>query len=135
MHQADSVADVASKTASLRFPLIVKPDSQGSSLGLGIARTGDELQSAVKAAARGGSDTFAIVEPFILGLRVHGGNPRPPDALPLLGALSHRRACSITEAKYESAITEYPVRPLGLLPSETVAEIEHAAVSGRRGRF
>jgi D-alanine-D-alanine ligase len=123
LHQADSAADIASKTASLRFPVIVKPDSQGSSLGLGIARTGDELQSAVRAALA--IDPFVIVEPFIVG-REFTVAILGRQTLPLLEIVAPAGLFDY-EAKYESAITEYRF-DTGLLP-ETVADIEHAAVA------
>jgi D-alanine-D-alanine ligase len=106
LHRADTEADIAGKTAALRFPLVVKPDSQGSSLGLGLARTADELQAAVRSALA--LDAFVIVEPFIVGreftVAILGRQP-----LPLL---------AMTEHRFET----------GLLP-ETAAEIEEVAVA------
>jgi D-alanine-D-alanine ligase len=123
VHQADSPADVAAKTAALRFPLIVKPDSQGSSVGLGLARTADELQAAVKEAAK--FDDFVMVEPLVVGreftVSLLGRKP-----LPLLEVITPGGLFDY-EAKYESAMTEHRF-DTGLLP-ETAAEIEQAAVA------
>jgi D-alanine-D-alanine ligase len=123
VHQGDSPADIVAKTAALRFPLIVKPDSQGSSLGLGLARTADELLAAVKAAAA--FDDFVLVEPLIVGreftVAVLGRQPLPMVEVIAPGGLFDY------EAKYECAMTEY-VFDTGLLP-ETAAEIERAAVA------
>ncbi|HEY4312482.1 MAG TPA: D-alanine--D-alanine ligase [Pirellulales bacterium] len=123
VHQGDSPADVAAKTAGLRFPLIVKPDSQGSSLGLGLARTADELQAAVRAAAK--LDDFVMIEPFILG-REFTVAMLGRQALPLLEVVT--AGCLFDfQAKYESAMTEYRFET-GLLP-ETAAEVEQTAIA------
>jgi D-alanine-D-alanine ligase len=123
LHRADTEADIAGKTAALRFPLVVKPDSQGSSLGLGLARTADELQAAVRSALA--LDAFVIVEPFIVGreftVAILGRQP-----LPLLEVVAPAGLFDY-EAKYESAMTEHRFET-GLLP-ETAAEIEEVAVA------
>ena len=124
MHQADSVADVASKTASLRFPLIVKPDSQGSSLGLGIWR-------APATSCRRPSERRRRSIRSRLSSRLSSGANSPwqssAASLCRCSRLSHRPGCSITKPNTKVAMTEYRF-DTGLLP-ETVAEIEHAAVA------
>ena len=123
VHEADTAADIAGKTATLRFPLVVKPDSQGSSLGLGLARNGDELQAAARAALA--LEPFALVEPHISGreftVAILGRQP-----LPLLEIISPGGLFDY-EAKYESAMTDYRF-DTGLMP-DTAAEIEHTAVA------
>ncbi len=123
VHQSDSPGDIAAKAAGLRLPLIVKPDSQGSSLGLGLARTGAELQAAVQHAAA--VDPFVLIEPYIVGreftVAVLGRQPLPMLEVVTPGGLFDY------EAKYESAMTEYRFAT-GLLP-DVVAEIEQTAVA------
>ncbi len=123
VHQADSEADIAGKTAGLRLPVVVKPDSQGSSLGLSMAHTGDELQVAVKRALA--YDAFALVEPYIFGreftVALLGRQPLPLLEIVTPGGLFDY------EAKYESAMTDYRF-DTGLLP-DTAAEIEQTAVA------
>ena len=122
LHESDSAADITGKTASLRYPVVVKPDSQGSSLGLGVAHTVDELQQAARAALA--IDPFAIVEPYILGreftVALLGRQPLPLVEIITPGGLFD------FEAKYESAMTDYGF-DVGLLP-DTVAEIEQTAI-------
>ena len=123
VHAADSEADIARKTAGLNFPLVVKPDCQGSSLGLGLARNGAELRAAVKAALV--FDPFAIVEPYVVGREFTVALlSRQP--LPLLEVVAPAGLFDY-EAKYESAMTEYRFET-GLLP-ETATEIEQAAIA------
>ena len=128
VHEADTAADIAGKTATLRFPLVVKPDSQGSSLGLGLARNGDELQAAARAALA--LEPFALVEPHISGreftVAILGRQP-----LPLLEIISPGGLFDY-EAKYESAMTDYRF-DTGLMP-DTAAEIEHTAVAAAEAR-
>src|SRR5262249_11525906 len=49
----------------LQFPLIVKPDAQGSSLGVNIARRTEQLADCVQAAIQ--YDMTAIAEPYVRG--------------------------------------------------------------------
>ena len=114
---------MASKTASLRFPLIVKPDSQGSSLGLGIAP--HRRRVAVGRPSGTGARYVRDCRAVYRRARIHRGNPWPP-AFAAVGIVAPAGLFDY-EAKYESAMTEYRF-DMGLLP-ETAAEIEHAAVA------
>ena len=51
--------------AKLQWPLIVKPQNQGSSVGIGVAGTPQELQRCLETAAQ--FDDRILVEPFLTG--------------------------------------------------------------------
>lgn len=65
LHAADSTADSADKTQPLGWPLIIKPDSQGSSLG--VTRVDDASQFDAALAAAWAYDTFALAERWLPG--------------------------------------------------------------------
>ena len=56
------------RTASVVFPAIVKPSRQGSTIGMGIVRSPDELEPALEMAFR--HDDTALVEQFISGTEI-----------------------------------------------------------------
>ena len=62
--ELDTVTDCR-HLSGLQFPLVVKPDGQGSSLGVSIAGGADELLDCVQAAAR--YDAKIIAEPYVRG--------------------------------------------------------------------
>jgi D-alanine-D-alanine ligase len=59
------------RLSELSLPLVVKPNSGGSSLGLSLVRTRDELFHAVRQALQ--DDDRALVEPFVRGMEVDVG--------------------------------------------------------------
>jgi D-alanine-D-alanine ligase len=76
---AESPCDVLERVRRLGYPLIVKPDAQGSSLGVGIARSAHDLPLCLNEAAR--LDEFILIEPFVAGreftVAVIGRQPLP----------------------------------------------------------
>jgi len=122
LHSVDSREEIVQKTATLRGPLVVKPDSQGSSLGLGLAGTSQELCAAVDRALA--LDPFVLVEPCVQGreftVAVLGRQP-----LPIVEIVTPDGWFDY-EAKYESAMTEHRFET-GLSEVQT-AELEHLAV-------
>lgn len=89
--------------AEIGFPLVVKPDRQGSSIGVGFAGNDAELHARVSEAER--FDSCVLAERWIDGreftVAVRGRRP-----LPLLEIVTPR-ALFDYEAKYENALTEY----------------------------
>lgn len=89
--------------ADLGFPLVVKPDRQGSSIGVGFAGNEAELHARWNEARR--FDSRVLVERWIDGreftVALLGRRP-----LPLIEIVTPR-ALFDYEAKYESALTEY----------------------------
>jgi D-alanine-D-alanine ligase len=116
------VAAPSSNLKQLGFPLIIKPDSQGSSLGLGVARDSKEVQSALAACRQ--LDEFAIAEPLIIGreftVAVLGRQPLPLlEIIPPEGLFDY-------EAKYTSEATKY--RFDTGLSAEQAGELERIAI-------
>jgi D-alanine-D-alanine ligase len=64
-HSSDDAADVQGKLAHLGYPLVIKPDSQGSSLGVSCVRGAAELPAALAQCRR--YDRYALAEPLIRG--------------------------------------------------------------------
>jgi D-alanine-D-alanine ligase len=64
-HADDSMQRVAAAVAPLGWPLAIKPDSQGSSLGVGRAANMDELHARIYGAAA--YDDYLVAEPWIDG--------------------------------------------------------------------
>jgi len=123
IHSEDSPDEILQRTAGLPAPMVVKPDSQGSSLGLGLAETPEELCAAIDQALA--LDSFALVEPCVVGREF---------TVAVLG----RRALPIVEivtpdgwfdyeAKYECAMTVHCFE--SELMTEQVAEIEQLAIA------
>jgi D-alanine-D-alanine ligase len=108
---------------SLGFPVVVKPDGQGSSLGVGIARCADEFFARLSDSRR--YDPLALVERFITGremtVSVLGRKP-----LPLLEIVGHQQIFDY-ESKYNSTVTQYRFQT-GLAPMK-VNEIQQTAVA------
>jgi D-alanine-D-alanine ligase len=99
----DSLASVARRASALGYPLILKPDDQGSSVGVAIARESGELAQALAEARTFGGGCLA--EPFIRGreFTVAMLDDRP---LPLIEIVTPEQVFSY-DAKYHSSLTEY----------------------------
>ncbi len=65
IHYADDAARIRRMVAQIGFPLVVKPDSQGSSLGISIVRRQEDLAAALSLCFQ--YDSFGVVEEFIAG--------------------------------------------------------------------
>jgi len=91
--------------AKFRFPVVVKPTNQGSSIGVSIAAHHGELMDAMREAAR--YDTRIILEEFIRGRELTVGI-FGDDALPVIEIRPTRRFFDYT-AKYTPGMTEYEV--------------------------
>ncbi len=119
----DSLAEVAARVAPLGYPLIVKPDGQGSSIGIAVAETPDDLPRCV-AEARVHEDV-CLAETFVRGreFTVAVLDDRP---LPMIEIVTPERVFSY-DAKYHSSLTEY--RFDFELPKTRRVEMLHAAVA------
>jgi D-alanine-D-alanine ligase len=102
-HAADPLDQLVPKLAGLGYPLVIKPDGQGSSLGVGFAQSTDELAERIAESRR--YDSFVLAEPWIDGreftVAIVGRR-----ALPLL-EIGTPRGFFDYHAKYESGDTEY----------------------------
>lgn len=100
---ADDLADLESVHGTFGFPVIVKPRSEGSSVGVSRAENLPELARAVHAALE--HDDCVLVERFVTGMEVHVGllDGR------ILGGIEvvPRDGLYDYEAKYTPGLTEY----------------------------
>jgi D-alanine-D-alanine ligase len=104
---ADALADIA---ARLSFPLVVKPVSQGSSLGVKFAASLDELPAALIAALSYGPRV--LLERYVEGRELavsllageHGG---AAEALPIVEAVPRDRRFYDFAARYEIGRTDF----------------------------
>jgi D-alanine-D-alanine ligase len=119
----EPLENVARRLAPLGYPAVLKPDAQGSSLGVGLAAGEHELAECVAVARRYGAMTLA--EPWIDGreftVAVLGRDP-----LPLVEIITPRGLFDY-EAKYESDSTEYRFETG--LPRNVVKNLQDVAVA------
>jgi D-alanine-D-alanine ligase len=103
VHESDGLERSHELADRIGFPLVVKPDCQGSSLGVNIVRSSDALSAALKQCFR--YDSFGVMEAAIAGtewtLALLDDEP-----LPLIQIHTPREFFDFT-AKYEDPATEY----------------------------
>src|SRR3989344_3388953 len=90
---------------NLKFPVFVKPNNQGSSVGTSKVKDKKDLASAIKDAHR--YSDFALIEEFIDGIEVTAaiiGNDKPK-ALPLVEIIPKRDFFDY-KAKYDEKLTD-----------------------------
>ncbi len=109
--------------AKLQWPLIVKPQNQGSSVGIGVAGTPQELQRCLETAAQ--FDDRILIEPFITG-REFTVSLLGRDPLPMIEIVAPQRLFSY-DAKYVNPATEFRLETD--LPPHTEAELYRAAIA------
>ncbi|MCM8799204.1 MAG: D-alanine--D-alanine ligase [Candidatus Omnitrophica bacterium] len=110
----------------LKFPLVVKPATQGSSIGLSIVDNKKDLSKAVEKAFV--FDTRIILEEYIKGRELTVGILNE-DALPVIEILPKKRFFDY-EAKYTIGMTEYIVpAPLDKI---TTLKVKKAALCAHR---
>lgn len=110
--------------ATLGLPVVIKPVNEGSSIGVTIARTQEELAAGLKGAF--GYDYRVLVEEFIAGTEVTGGvlGNDSPQALPLVEIVPSSDYIFFDyEAKYKpGATTEICPARLNLELSQTAQQ-------------
>jgi D-alanine-D-alanine ligase len=103
VHESDGAQRCRELADRIGFPLVVKPDSQGSSLGVTIVRSPDDLPAALERCF--GYDSFALFEQAVAGtewtLALVDDEP-----LPLIQITTPREFFDFT-AKYEDPATQY----------------------------
>ncbi len=102
--RADLAGTVTRLLAVVGLPAVVKPNQGGSSLGVSLVETGEQLEAALMAAAR--QDAYVLVEEKVEGveltcpiLETEGGLPQ---ALPVIEIVPHRGAFFDFASKYEN---------------------------------
>jgi D-alanine-D-alanine ligase len=126
---ADALATIEQRLA---FPLVIKPASQGSSLGVAFARAADEVPAALIAASSYGRKV--LLEHAVSGrelavsILAAEARPSPPQVLPIVEAVPRGREFYDFAARYEIGRTEF-VCPPELEPglAERIHEIALAA--------
>ncbi len=120
----NDVHDVATIAANLKFPLFIKPNNGGSSVGMSKVYNVAELPAALTKAFH--EDAEILVEEFIKGREFSRGIARLQGKIQLLPAteIITTKDFFDYEAKYTSGVTE-EVTPADLTPDkdEQIAEI------------
>lgn len=103
IHESDTPHRIGQQAAQLGYPLAVKPDTQGSSLGVSIIRGADELPAALTRCFH--YDAFGLLEKAAFGSEWTVGliDER---ALPAI-RIRTERAFFDYDAKYEDSATRY----------------------------
>ncbi len=116
------VPRVFSKAAEMTFPLVVKPVSEGSSLGMSIVDSPQELPAAIELAASFGKSF--LLEEYLPGPELTVGILQD-QPLPVIRIVPKRRFYD-TIAKYTPGMTEYLVP--APVPAEVAAAVQDLAV-------
>jgi D-alanine-D-alanine ligase len=118
----------------LGFPMVVKPASQGSALGVNFAQSSEELPRAIVAALS--YDRKVVLERCVKGRDLavsvldaedDGPSPREPVAMPVIEAIPREQDFYAYESRYEIGMTTF-VCPAEL-PAETTARAQRLAVA------
>lgn len=122
-HITDPFEKLAESVAAVGYPVVVKPDNQGSSLGVSIANNAQELAAAVSASSRFAAEI--LVELHVAGreFTVAVLDRRP---LPLLEIITPEPLFDY-HAKYRSRRTVHQFD--SLWPEEKAAQLQHTAVA------
>ncbi|MFQ5574643.1 MAG: D-alanine--D-alanine ligase, partial [Terriglobia bacterium] len=119
----DGNDEIRRVAGSFGFPLVVKPVSEGSTLGLSVVKSTDELGSAVNEAFR--FDTEIMIEEFIDGKEITVGvvGNHEPLTLPTLEVVTDRPLYDY-EAKYTEGLSRHII-PAGISEAgrEAAAEL------------
>lgn len=121
IHESDTAQRIVHQARSLGFPLVVKPDTQGSSLGVSIIGSEDELPKALTRCFH--LDSFGLLEGAVVGTEwtvgILDGMVLPPIHI------ETSRQFFDYAAKYEDDDTRYLFEHD--VPAETVSMIEQTA--------
>lgn len=102
-HESDTADRILRHANSLGFPLVVKPDTQGSSLGVSIVKSPDDLPAALTKCLQ--FDSFGLLESAVIGTEWTVGL-LDGHALPLIRIETSRPFFDF-QAKYEDDETLY----------------------------
>lgn len=122
-HSSDPLEQLIDRVEPLGYPLVSKPDGQGSSLGVSIVRRAEDLAPATFLSQR--YDSFTVIERFIPG-REFTVALLDREPLPAIEIVSDRDFFDYG-AKYESARTRYRVTTD--LQSKIAARVTDVAVA------
>jgi D-alanine-D-alanine ligase len=110
--------------AALGFPVVVKPSKQGSTVGLSIVKSAEQLQRAIEAALE--HDDEVMIERFVAGRELTVGI-LGDDVLPV-GEIISKNEIYDYEAKYTPgmAVEEFPAK-LTRVEAETIQRLAKKA--------
>jgi len=103
IHESDTPHRILKQAAHIGYPLVVKPDTQGSSLGVSIVRSAVDLPAALARCFH--YDTFGLLEQALVGSEWTVGM-LDDRALPPI-QIETSRAFFDYQAKYEDEATRY----------------------------
>ncbi|MAG92397.1 MAG: D-alanine--D-alanine ligase [Planctomycetaceae bacterium] len=126
IHEADDDAQIHKRAHAVGFPLVVKPNSQGSSLGVTIVRTPEELPHALLRCFH--LDSFGVLEAAVSGTEWTQA-VLDEELLPLIQIQTHRSFFDY-DAKYADGATGYQFD--FTLPRNVEASIRSAALGAVR---
>jgi D-alanine-D-alanine ligase len=122
IHETDTAAEIRAHALRIGFPLVVKPNSQGSSLGVTIVADEDELPAALARSFE--LDAFSLLERAIPGQEWTAGLI-DDELLPLIRIETGREFFDF-RAKYEDDDTRY------LFDTGADAEVEGRVAAAAR---
>lgn len=123
-------ADLA-KIAHLRYPVMVKPMGEGSSIGMSKVNSPDDLEPALSEAAR--YDERVMVEEFVKGKSITVGvfdREGEPVVTPILELRSKKTDWYDLESKYTKELTEFIIP--AELPEEVTRKIQGATLAAHQ---
>jgi len=121
IHEGDTAARIMQKARSLGFPLVVKPDAQGSSLGVTVVESPDELADALPRCFH--LESFGLLESAVVGSEWTVGI-FDEVTLPVIQIRSQREFYDY-QAKYADDDTEFLFE--FDVPSDVISSISQAA--------
>ena len=121
IHYTDDTERILRKAAALGYPLVVKPDAQGSSLGISIVRSPEQLPAALKLCFQ--FDGFGLLEAMVEGTEWTVGLI-DSQTFPAIKIETDREFFD-WQAKYDDAGTRYIFDPD--VPAAIVENIESIA--------
>lgn len=122
LHFSDDASRIRRLTDEIGYPLVVKPDCQGSSLGISIVRLAEQLAPALKHCFQ--FDSFAVIEAAVVGTEWTVGLLDELILPPI--HIETDREFFDWHAKYEDEATRY-VFDHSHLPDAALAAIERVS--------
>lgn len=126
VHYSDQLDRLRRMVDTVGFPLVIKPDTQGSSLGISIVHHPDQLDAALARCFE--FDSFGIVEQYIEGTEWTVGLLDDLVLPPI--CIRTTRAFFDYQAKYEDDSTEYLFETDW--PAAAMAQLQETAVAACR---
>ncbi|UCD80739.1 MAG: D-alanine--D-alanine ligase [Desulfobacterales bacterium] len=131
VYEGNDTVDAAKCVAQIGMPLVVKPAAAGSSVGMSIVKSADDLQHAIDKARE--HDTVVLVESHIDGMELTGGviGNKQLEALPLIEIIPDESHDFFDyEAKYTAGVSQ-EICPARISEELTQKAQEYAKIAHR----